>query len=129
MKKRKKIARDHTICINIAVTISSTRTQQHVASAIWSDIRSYWHVYITCTRNYLVSSLLYSRPLSRYALYYYIMAESHVADNQTCVLCVVHCAVCACLKHAIVYVWDWEYVEIFDKNCKGRKKKKKKKKS
>ena len=53
----------------------------------------------TCTRNYLVSSLLYFRPLSRYALYYYIMAENHVADNQTCLLCVVHCAVCACLKH------------------------------
>ena len=53
----------------------------------------------TCTRNYLVSSLLYFRPLSRYVLYYYIMAENHVADNQICLLCVVHCAVCACLKH------------------------------
>ena len=27
------------------------------------------------------------------------MAKNHVADNQTCLLCVVHCAVCACLKH------------------------------
>ena len=53
----------------------------------------------TCTPNYRVSSLLYFQPLSRYALYYDIMAENHVADNQTFLLCVVHCAVCACLKH------------------------------
>ena len=32
--------------------------------------------------------------LSRHVLYYYIMAE-----NQTCLLCVVHCAVYACLQH------------------------------
>ena len=66
----------------------------------------------TCPRNYLVSSLLYFLPLSRYALYYYIMAENHVADNQTCLLCVVHCAVCACLKHDCLRV-GLGYVEIF----------------
>ena len=27
------------------------------------------------------------------------MAENHVADNQIGLLCVVQCAVCACLKH------------------------------
>ena len=53
----------------------------------------------TYTRNHLVSGLLYFRPLSRYALYYYIMAENHVAENQTCLLCVIHCAVYACLQH------------------------------
>ena len=65
----------------------------------------------TCTRNYLVSSLLCFRPLSRYALYYYIMAENHVANNQICLLCVVHCAVCACLKHDCLRV-GLGYVEI-----------------
>ena len=42
----------------------------------------------TCTRNHLVSGLLYFWPLSRYALYYYIMAENHVAEKTKLVYCV-----------------------------------------
>ena len=72
----------------------------------------------TCTRNYLVSSLLYFRPLSRYALYYYIMAENHVADNQTCLQCVVHCAVYACLKHDCLRVGLADTLKFLFKNRK-----------
>ena len=74
---------------------------------LWSDIRSY-----------LVSSLLYFRPLSRYALYCYIMAENHVADNQTCLLCVVHCAVCACIKHDCLRVGLGYTLKFLFKNRK-----------
>ena len=86
-KKEKKIARDHTICscdnlIHAHTTCGYGPISDHICM-------------FTCTRNYLVSSLLYFRPLSRYALYYYIMAENHVADNQTCLpVCSPLCGVC-----------------------------------
>ena len=53
------------------------------------------------------------------------MVENHVADNQICLLCVVHCAVCACLKHNCLRVG----LTFLFKNLKKKKKKKKKKKN
>ena len=117
-RKKKKIARDHTICSCDNLIHAHTTTCGYVP--ISDRICMF-----TCTRNYLVSSLFYFRPLSRYALYYYIMAKNHVADNQTCVLCVVHCAVCACLKHDCLRVglgirWNFclKIVRNFKKNRK-----------
>ena len=95
MKKRKNRSWSHDLYVAVYNLIHA-----HTTTCGYGPISDrILHVYMSCTRNYLVSSLLYFRPLSRYALYYYIMAENHVADNQTCLLCVVHCAVCACLKH------------------------------
>ena len=64
---------------------------------LWSDIRSYLHVYMYAQLSSLKPVILSASVPIRIVLLHY--GRNHVADNQTCVLCVVHCAVCACLKH------------------------------
>ena len=54
---------------------------------------------------------------------HYIMAENHVADNQICLLCVVHCAVCGCLKHDCLCVGLGSTLKFLLKNREEKKKK------
>ena len=56
------------------------------------------------------------------------MAENHVGDNQICLLCVVHCAVCSCLKHDFLRVGLGSTFKFMFKNRKIIPKKKKNRK-